>query len=1508
MRFKAMGQDSDADEDNVLSMFDDDDFDQARHTDRYLETPLGPDGLQKRLLRLARDAKTAEEEQGINILYLVLGFLSWFEDSSSTIQREAPLVLLPVELVRDNRRSTYDIRCRDDDITTNLPLQERLKQDFGITLPEIDEDENWSPSSYFSRVREAIGQRDRWGVDEDGMQLGFFSFAKLLMHHDLDPGNWSGSELTGGLIGSLLSRGFRPESETISSEDRLDEKLDPSHVIQVVDADASQTKVIEEVRSGSNLVVQGPPGTGKSQTITNIIAAAVHDGKSVLFMAEKMAALTVVHDRLKRAGLRDICIELHSRGANKKAVAQELGRTLSVSRRAPLPPPEPKELRLKRDQLNDIEKRLHRKLSGVDFSPFEVIAQIVRCIGKDTPPPQLSLEGLESLTKEDQKRIGAAISNYVKALEASNYKTEHPFIGVRNFELQPPDLQRLASELNLAVSALVELESRVAVLASIGLNSPVTIGEAFEIDLETISRPPEGVRDYVSVLFERSGERRLHEALEAGEQWKIARDELEPVFAEDAWEISIASLREAVKRGQSSFFARYFGSAYRRAGHQLRGILRGDLPKTPSERLVLLENLAHVQRKRALLREDESWLQEALGGNWRGERTNFVQAKEALAWLQVVQRGGVTTQDCLTEILEKLPEVETLAGEMDRVTERANQAVSPPLTRLSYDLAGLGFGEAPDTVPTAVLRQRLAVMHDQLNRYSEWVQLGYCIQALEKESLGELVEAVSKGEIDAQGAEDEFTYACAEAGWRYARSKRPNLNELLNMNRHELVEDFQKCERDRFEAVSSLILSRHFDQVPRGGDGEMGIIWGEIARKRGHKPIRRVMLDAGSMVQRVKPVFLMSPISIAQFLPPKSVKFDLLVIDEASQVRPEDALGAIARTRQIVVVGDQKQLPPTSFFDRLTNVENELDDEGDVGQSAMATEMESILTLCEARGLRQRMLEWHYRSRDPSLIRVSNVEFYDNNLVLPPSPLELDEDYGLKFRLIPGVYSSRSRGSGRAATNKIEAQAVVDAMARHARKWPDLSLGVVTFSKAQSDMMTEILEYARRHDGTLDAFLREGKSEDVFVKNIENVQGDERDVILISVGYGPAEPGGPLSSMNFGPVNNDGGERRLNVLFSRARVRCEVFASFEPGDIDHSRTTREGPRVLKRFLEFAKSRQIDQPQPTGDDAGSPFEEDVADVIRGFGYNVDPQVGSAGFRIDLGVRCVEKPGQYILAVEFDGATYHSALWARERDRLRQDVLEGLGWTFHRIWSTDWFFRRVQEIERLRKALKEAAEVAHDGISVRGANENQSETDGENLTGTPAPVPIEVHTPKITVPAYQKADLKVSSSKEPHESPVALLSELALRVVQIEGPIHLQEVARRISSAFGKGRTGQRIENVTWNALYQARRGGKVYTDQGFWCTKAQRENPPVRDRSSESGSIIKAAALPPMEIRAAGKLVEKENGRMEPQSMVRAVARLLGFRRVGADLQAVIAAELEHSPLGHSPKPEKTTDR
>ncbi len=310
--------------------------------------------------------------------------------------------------------------------------------------------------------------------------------------------------------------------------------------------------------------------------------------------------------------------------------------------------------------------------------------------------------------------------------------------------------------------------------------------------------------------------------------------------------------------------------------------------------------------------------------------------------------------------------------------------------------------------------------------------------------------------------------------------------------------------------------------------------------------------------------------------------------------------------------------------------------------------------------------------------------------------------------------------------------------------------------------------------------------------------------------------------MSFGPVNGEGGERRLNVLFTRARIRCEVFASFDPGDIDLNRTSREGPRILKRFLDFAKNGRLEVDSPTGLDADSPFEEDVADVIRGDGFLADAQVGSVGFRIDLGIRHPDRPGSYILAVECDGATYHSALWARERDRLRQDVLEHLGWRFHRIWITDWFYNRHFEIERLRTALSEARDRSDQRPRVEGANQAR-------LIGPAEVEAAPILVPEVVVrqmPPYQRAAFRVSTSNEPHEAPVSMLANLARRIVDAEGPIHVEEIAQR---------------------------------------------------------SIL--------EIQAAFRIAREDNARGEDEELVRTVARLLGFKRVGADMQARLAEGL-----------------
>lgn len=1501
MRFKALGKDKTADGQEMLLALPEPDLPPGsdRLTDSLLETPLGPEGLALRLLRLATNARTAEEEQGLNILYLAMGFLQWKESPTSDVQREAPLILLPVQLVRNERTSTYDILCRDDDITTNLPLQERLRLDFGIVLPEIEETEDWGPSDYFAAVADAVSGQPGWSIDADGMQVGFFSFAKLLMHRDLDPSTWPNGAFTdNALLRGLLADGFEGDTPLFGPEDRLDEILDPAQIIQVVDADASQTKVIEEVRRGASLVVQGPPGTGKSQTITNLIAAAAHDGKSVLFVAEKMAALSVVHDRLVRSGLRDICLELHSRKANKKSLAQELGRTLMASAKALPGAADPTRLRATRDQLNRITDLLHDPIAPSGDTPFRAISEIVGFMGKDAPPPCIPLAGLADLDLAARDRANGAITTFLTALERVGAPEAHPFRGTTEVDLQPTDLARLEGELQAAIGKVDSLLAEGERLANIlHLPAPKTFADFSGLiaGLDALAAQPEDTAALIPVLFDQATEPRLSEGLAAGTAWAEARAMAEARIGAAAWSADVVALRPPLVRGQASFLSRIFGG-YRRASAELGSLLTGALPKSPANRLALVDEVIEVQTLRRRLEEEEGWLQSALGPEWRGERTPFTKIQAAANWLGDLKRCGTfATAAQVTAASGALPDPVEASRTLSVQVTACREIVSTPLTRLKIKLAQADLGANPDTASLSEVRAAFAQMADNSSRYGDWAGLMRAIETAKAAGAGAVLDAVADGRVEPNRACDEFAYACAEARWTAARSARPDLNLLPQLDRHDLVSLFRELEKNRIESAKTLILSRHFEQLPRGTVGEMGIIRGEVGRKKGHKSIRWVMRKAGSMVQRIKPVMLMSPISVAQFLPAGSITFDLLVIDEASQIRPEDALGVIARAQQIVVVGDQKQLPPTSFFDRLVDDDETHDeDEDEMPVGATAADMESILSLCEARGLRQRMLEWHYRSRDPSLIRVSNAEFYGDGLVLPPSPLQLDPDYGLKFRRVAGVYARGNSVLGRQGTNRIEAEEVVKAIADHARDRPELSLGVVTFSKAQADMLTEVLELYRRKDPMLDAFLREGKSEDVFVKNIENVQGDERDVILISLGYGPQEPNGRLVSMSFGPVNREGGERRLNVLFSRARVRCEVFASFDPGDIDPSRVKRDGPRILKRFLDYAKTGSMDVNSPTGLEADSPFEEDVAVVIQSLGFLADTQVGSAGFRIDIGVRHPDRPGQYLLAVECDGAAYHSALWARERDRLRQDILENLGWTFHRIWSTDWFHHRAKEIERLRNALSAAREVIDSGIRVRGANEGTAQPTPVTEQ-QPAPEVIDIDHLGLTAGPYERADLSVRSTVEPHQAPLGQLADLILKIVAIEGPIHVDEVARRVSAAFGKARTGKRIADAVNRAIAVACRHDPTLKRHGtFLMTQSQADEPPVRDRSAETGALIKAAMIPPIEIAAVARLVREESGDVPEDDLKRAVARLMGFQRVGGDLDAVISEVIRNS--------------
>lgn len=1496
MRFLATGRDEDEEHRAIGSVnVDAEEVDEERYHDAQLETRLSPDSLQTKLLKIAREAQTAEEESGVNILYLAMGFLTWFEDKSSSVPREAPLVLLPVELVRNPRTSTYEVRLREEDVLTNLPLQQRLRDDFGIDLPELEIGEVWKPGDYFSEVAAAIDQRQGWKIDADGISLGFFSFSKLLMYRDLAVDAWpDGALVDHNLTRGLLYEGFEREEPLFGAEDRLDDVLPPEQLFHVVDADASQAKVIEEVRSGRNLVVQGPPGTGKSQTIANIIAAAVRDGKRVLFLAEKMAALSVVHDRLVKVGLRDICLELHSRSANKREVLGELAKTMTQASAIPGAPGDTSALREARDRLNTFTEILHQPLGVTGETPYSVLGRQSLFIGTNCPPPSLDGDSLGTMLRADESSLLVVIDRYGSLLDAEGRTTEHPFEGTRNLDLQPVDLARLHTTLlraqRSASAFTFALRGPLDALAS---KDPSTLSTAALLSdlLERLEGLPSGATEIARAILFAPDSKRLCDALQTGAAWRSSYDEAANVFVEAAFQIHASSLRRSLVAGCRSWFARW-GGAYRGASRELAGLLRCALPKTATERVALIDRLVSIHALKASWEEEREYCGRILGDDWRGEKTEFSRLHVVAAWCDRLRRAQISPpHERLVELAERPDAVATMRKAISEAAPDVRAAVRDVVGLLDLNPATLGDGGI-EAVDLDAVAERFNRMAEAKDRYSSWAQLARLHNSLAKAGVLVLADRMRAGELDGAAAAIELRFARAERLWRIALDGSSVLRDLTTTRRHDLVGTFATLERERLSQNATDILARHLAQVPQGAQGEMRVIRGEIGKKRGHLAIRRLFERAGTAVQRIKPVLLMSPISVAQYLPPGALSFDLLVIDEASQVRPEDALGAIARANQIVVVGDKKQLPPSSFFDRVL-ADEEDDKEGDdeylgpdlLGGAAKLGSMESILTLCEARGLGARMLKWHYRSRDPSLIEVSNREFYENGLVLPPSPLQEDPAYGLCFNRVDGVYDK-----GGKRDNRKEGQAIVTRISEHAKSHPTLSIGIVTFSFAQRNLITELLELARRGDAVLDAFMREGQSEDIFVKNIENVQGDERDVILVSVGYGPATQGGKLSSMSFGPVNGEGGERRLNVLFTRARIRCEIFASFDPGDIDVSRTAGHGPRILKRFLEFAKNGRIEDGTPTGLDADTPFEADVADVIRSYGFLADPQVGSVGFRIDIGVRHPDKPGTYLLAVECDGATYHSALWARERDRLRQDVLEHLGWRFHRIWSTDWFYNRRAETERLRLALVAAREAAKEGIRINGANaDRQKAVDVSEADSITFDIPEVVAR---QMPAYERAVFPVIARQEPHEVAVTTLADLAQRIVAAEGPIHLEETARRVAACFGKEKAGSRIISATKSALARAQSSNEdILSDGTFWFTRSQVEAPPVRDRSAESGATLKAACISTLEIDAALQIARADNAGGDDADLTRMAARLMGFKRVGPDLQSRISSRL-----------------
>ncbi|MGO9012863.1 MAG: DUF3320 domain-containing protein [Bryobacteraceae bacterium] len=747
----------------------------------------------------------------------------------------------------------------------------------------------------------------------------------------------------------------------------------------------------------------------------------------------------------------------------------------------------------------------------------------------------------------------------------------------------------------------------------------------------------------------------------------------------------------------------------------------------------------------------------------------------------------------------------------------------------------------------------------------------------EKEQLGSVTSVVTGWEPAGELLVPLYERARLSALLERAFKERTALATFDGVRHANTVAEFRRLDLLQLEYNRALLAAKQAQALPSGGgSGEIGILWREFEKRSRFLPIRTVMLKAGHAIQSIKPVFMMSPLSIANYLPPGALTFDLIIFDEASQVKPVDALGAIVRGQQVVVVGDSKQLPPTSFFDSLVAS----DDAEPEDEETTASDIESVLGLFCSRGAHERMLRWHYRSRHESLITVSNHLFYDDRLVVFPSPDRDRQKLGLVYRRLENAPYERSR----TRTNPVEAKTVAAAVMAHARSQLQLSkeqretLGVAAFSAAQMDAILSQVELLRRQDPSCEEFFSYPPHEPFFVKNLENVQGDERDVIFISVGYGRTAEG--YLAMSFGPLNRMGGERRLNVLISRARRRCEVFTSLCADDIDLSKTSSAGVAALKTFLNYAQTGQMDLAIQTERAPDSEFEEQVLRQLTALGNEVHAQVGSAGFFLDLAVVDPVHPGRYVLGIECDGARYHSARSARDRDRLRQAVLEGLGWRIHRIWSTDWFHNPNEELRKVLQAIETAGTIGPPAAHPAGPSPSFEPAVAPSLAAAPrsqGPLAAPYKCAQVSL-RLGDVDMHLVSRNQ--------LADVLAQVVHVESPVDWTEAARRILTGAGIQRFGNRIQQAFEEAVRVGVSRGLFKKRKDFLWDPAMSQ-PTVRDRSDLPAASRKLEFVAPEEIRGAILMVVEQSCGMDPAEVSNAVCRLFGFSRVTDEMNAAV---------------------
>lgn len=1351
-----------------------------KYADLLLHTSYTDIDLRKKLYTLQNKSRTVFEEQGYPVLYLALGCVEWTERECLSKPLKAPLLLIPVDLERQKIKENYTLRWTGEDPTLSLSLIAKLAEQ-GIILPDMGHPETIEEiTAYFTLIRETVAEKD-W-IFTPCITLDLFSFRKFVMFKDLDPASWEGvSPLEKN---PLIKRLFRPEVEKDATpsfpENEVDLRLPSERSFNILDADSSQIAVIEEAKAGKNIVVEGPPGTGKSQTIANMIAEMMVSGKTVLFVSEKMAALEVVKRRLDTAGLSPYCLELHSQKAKKTEFIRELEKSIQhPSPESSVSESSYSQIDALRSELSGYCNELKTPIGACGFTPYDLfgIREQYRYEFENSPHrknhrlAKIPVENAADITPDEYKEAISALQDIVaylpSILKDGGSISGHPWAMTKPGMILPIDQDDILELVLTYQNKIQELQTVMRALADL-TDVPVPRSET-EVSrlIETCRYLLNGYPVTIEILNNPlwGNQAELKRLIANMQDLSDQSSRIKGIFTLDIFLRNPSSLLSEFRMyREKGAISKMLSGGYKKIKTEIAKYYVGSMPSDAQVLLDLKDARVYLEARTDWERDKAVYLS-LFSSVWMDENTDPEALRQYTNWIQAVltmaQEGLITTHTvellCTDQI--KTDSLAPLFSSLEKIIIEQSEAREKLFTRI-------GVGELETDQSFASMRKLSDIWITEIERLSEWSKFLAFTKTCEQTSAAAVLPLLFTDKISGEALIPAYLTGYADALLKEAYSVRPLLARFAQAPHELKIKTFAEYDRAAILSNSARIILKMDKSVPEiytgaSRDSEMGVLTGEFNRKRGHMSIRSLMTKAGGLIQQIKPCFMMSPLSVAQYLDPRSVQFDIIIFDEASQVRPEDALGALMRGRQLVVMGDSRQLPPTTFFDQIAG-QGEDDEESIAGIG----DMESLLHVCK-QSYPTKRLRWHYRSRHESLIAVSNEEFYDGTLMVFPSPRHETPDLGLSFVHVQNTVYER----GKSGINKGEAQVVAQSVISYYQKFPDKTLGVATFSTRQQEAIRHEVDILLRDNPEVEMLMRPANGEHFFVKNLETVQGDERDTMLISIGYGFDE--NSRLSRNFGPLNQSGGERRLNVLITRARERCVVFSNFRGADLQVDSDSSSGIAALAKFLTYAEDRSSLTCSTTPavlDDSGY-FPGSVGVMLEDRGFTIARNVGCAGFRIDLAILDPKDPGVYLAGILCDGPNYWSSEVTRDRDRLRIQVLEGLGWNLIRVWSAEWFQHPVSCTKILLDYLEEVQKplelvVEPEVVPVK------------KVKAAASPALAKKEPTKTTSPVYSKVDLEPYVSCVECELvkyhqfasvPDHVLATAILQIVSVEGPI-------------------------------------------------------------------------------------------------------------------------------------------